>query len=156
MAQDLITKGTKDSLTKDPVNHVATQEVAQVTKGRSGGSAKVKAKRRELQMKSADMLQSFSYVCRMFHFGSSRLFQHVFDDHEPNTVETDVLFKTNVETNDETTDSEDDFVSCCDESQHDMKSTSLAEFCQEDQGTPGHMDWEYHGGRTGSGQSDRK
>ena len=25
-------------------------------------------------MKSADMLQSFSYVCRMFHFGSSRLF----------------------------------------------------------------------------------
>ena len=85
------------------MNHVATQEVAQVTKGRSGGSAKVKAKRRELQMKSADMLQSFSYVCRMFHFGSSRLFQHVFDDHEPNTIETDVLFKTNVETNDETT-----------------------------------------------------
>ena len=34
------------------MNHVATQEVAQVTKGRSGGSAKVKAKRRELQMKS--------------------------------------------------------------------------------------------------------
>ena len=57
----------------------------------------VKAKRRELQMKSADMLQSFSYVCRRFHFGSSRLFQHVFDEHEPNTVETDVLFKTNVE-----------------------------------------------------------
>ena len=27
----------------------------------------MKAKRRELQMKSADMLQSFSYVCRMFH-----------------------------------------------------------------------------------------
>ena len=104
VAKDLVTKGTKDSLTKDPVNHVATQEVAQVTKGRSGGSAKVKAKRRELQMKSADMLQSFSYVCRMFHFGSSRLFQHVFDDHEPNTIETDVLFKTNVET----TDSEDD------------------------------------------------
>ena len=74
MAKDLVTKGTKDSLTKDPVNHVATQEVAQVTKGKSGGSAKVKAKRRELQMKSADMLQSFSYVCRMFHFGSSRLF----------------------------------------------------------------------------------
>ena len=38
MAKDLVTKGTKDSLTKDPVNHVATQEVAQVTKGRSGGS----------------------------------------------------------------------------------------------------------------------
>ena len=35
MAKDLVTKGTKDSLTKDPVNHVATQEVAQVTKGRS-------------------------------------------------------------------------------------------------------------------------
>ena len=93
MAKDLVTKGTKDSLTKDPVNHVATQEVAQVTKGRSGGSAKVKVKRRELQMKSADMLQSFSYVCRMFHFGSSRLFQHVFDEHEPNTSETDVLLK---------------------------------------------------------------
>ena len=46
----------------------------------------------------------------MFHFESSRLLQHVFDEHEPNTVETDVLFKTNVETNDETTDSEDDFV----------------------------------------------
>ena len=106
VAKDLVTKGTKDSLTKDPVNHVATQEVAQVTKGRSGGSAKVKVKRRELQMKSADMLQSFSYVCRMFHFGSSRLFQHVFDEHEPNTIETDVLLKTNVETNDETTDSE--------------------------------------------------
>ena len=44
------------------MNHVATQEVAQVTKGRSGGSAKVKAKRRELQMKSADMLQSF-FLC---------------------------------------------------------------------------------------------
>ena len=67
MAKDLVTNGTKDSLTKDPVNHVATQEVAQVTKARSGGSAKVKAKRRELQMKSADMLQSFSYACRMFH-----------------------------------------------------------------------------------------
>ena len=113
MVKDLVTKGTKDSLTKDPVNHVATQEVA---KGRSGGSAKVKAKRRELQMKSADMLQSFSYVCRMFHFGSSRLFQHVFDDHEPNTVKTVNTFvsgETNVETNDETTDSDDDFMSCC-------------------------------------------
>ena len=139
VAKDLVTKGTKDSLTKDPVNHVATQEVAQVTKDRSGGSTQVKAKRRELQMKSADMLQSFSYVCRMFHFGSSRLFQHVFDDHEPNTVKTD----TNVETNDQTTDSDDDFMSCC-------------EFCQDDHGTSGHMDWEYHDGRTGSGQSDRE
>ena len=161
VAKDLVTKGTKDSLTKDPVNHVATQEVAQVTKGRSGGSAKVKAKRRELQMKSADMLQSFSYVCRRFHFGSSRLFQHVFDEHEPNTVETDVLFKTNVETNDETTDSEDDFMSCCASETTDiedefMSCCDFAEFCQEDHGTSGHMDWKYHGGRTGSGQSDRK
>ena len=74
MAKDLVTKGTKDSLTKDPVNHVATQEVAQVTKGRSGGSDNVKAKRRELQMKSADMLQSFSYVCRMFHLEAVAFF----------------------------------------------------------------------------------
>ena len=135
VAKDLVTKGTKDSLTKDPVNHVATQEVAQVTKGRSGGSANVKAKRRELQMKSADMLQSFSYVCRMFHFGSSRLFQHVFDEYEPNTIETDVLFKTNVETNDETTDREDDFMSCCasetSDSEDDFISCcDVAEFCQ--------------------------
>ena len=65
---------TEDSLTKDPVNHVATQEVAQVTKGRSGGSAKVKVKRPELQMKSADMLQSFSYVCRMFHLEAVAFF----------------------------------------------------------------------------------
>ena len=161
VAKDLVTKGTKDSLTKDPVNHVATQEVAQVTKGRSGGSAKVKAKRRELQMKSADMLQSFSYVCRMFHFGSSRLFQHVFDEHEPNTIETDVLFKTNVETNDETTDSEDDFMSCCASETTDsevdfMSCCDFSEFCQEDHGTSEHMDWKNHGGRTGSGQSDRK
>ena len=112
-------------------------------------------------MKSADMLQSFSYVCRMFHFGSSRLFQHVFDDHEPNTVETDVLFKTNVETNDETTDSEDEFMSCCasettDSEDEFMSCCDFSEFCQEDHGTSEHMDWEYHGGRTGSGQSDRK
>ena len=133
--------------------------VAQVTKGRSGGSAKVKAKRRELQMKSADMLQSFSYVCRMFHFGSSRLFQHVFDDHEPNTIETDVLFKTNVETNDETTDSEDDFMSCCTSETTDsdddyMSCCDFEEFCQEDHDTSGYM--KYYEGRTGSGQSERK
>ena len=161
VAKDLVTKGTKDSLTKDPVNHVATQEYAQVTKGRSGGSAKVKVKRRELQMKSADMLQSFSYVCRMFHFGSSRLFQHVFDDHEPNTIETDVLFKTNVETNDETTDSEADFMSCCasettDSDDDYMSCCDFEEFCQEDHDTSGYMEWKYHEGRTGSGQSDRK
>ena len=160
VAKDLVTKGTKDSLTKDPVNHVATQEVAQVTKGRSGGSAKVKAKRRELQMKSADMLQSFSYVCRMFHFGSSRLFQHVFDDHEPNTIETDVLFKTNVETNDETTDSDDEFMSCCDYMSccdvSDSEKSQHDKFCQDDHDTSGYMEWKYHEGRTGPGQSDRK
>ena len=112
-------------------------------------------------MKSADMLQSFSYVCRMFHFGSSRLFQHVFDDHEPNTIETDVLLKTNVETNDETTDSEDDFMSCCASETTDidddyMSCCDVAEFCQEDHGTSECMEWKYHEGRTGSGQSDRK
>ena len=160
VAKDLVTKGTKASLTKDPVNHVATQEIAQVTKGRSGGSAKVKAKRRELQMKSADMLQSFSYVCRMFHFGSSRLLQHVFDDHEPNTIETDVLFKTNVETNDETTDSDDEFMSCCDYMSccdvSDSEKSQHDKFCQDDHDTSGYMEWKYHEGRTGPGQSDRK
>ena len=37
-----------------------------------------------------------------------------------------------------------------------MISCHVVIFCQEDHGTSGHMDWEYHGGRTGSGQSDRK
>ena len=160
VTKDLVTKGTKDSLTKDPVNHVATQEVAQVTKGRSGGSAKVNVKRREPQMKSADMLQSFSYVCRMFHFGSSHLFQHVFDEFEPNTNETNVLLKTNVETNDETTDSECDFMSCgasvADIDDDYMSCCDFEEFCQENHGTSLHMDWKYHEGRTGSGQSDRQ
>ena len=160
VTKDLVTKGTKDSLTKGPVNHVATQEVAQVTKGRSGGSAKVKVKRRELQMKSADMLQSFSYVCRMFHFGSSHLFQHVFDEFEPNTNETDVVLKTNVETNDETTDIECDFMSCCasvaDSDDDYMSCCDFGEFCQENHGTSLYMDWKYHEGRTGSGQSDRQ
>ena len=36
-----------------------------------------------------------------------------------------------------------DFMSCCG-------------FCQDGHGTSGHIDWEYHVGRTGSGQSDRK
>ena len=167
VTKDLVTKGTKDSLTKDPVNHVATQEVAQVTKGRSGGSAKVKVKRRELQMKSADMLQSFSYVCRMFHFGSSHLFQHVFDEFEPNTNETDVCLEhnvanlqTNVETNDETTDIECDYMSCCasvaDSDEDYVSCCDFGEFCQENHGTSLHMDWKYHEGRTGSGQSDRQ
>ena len=73
------------------MNHVAT-EVAQV-KGRSGGSAKVKVKRREPEFRSADMLQSFPYVCRMFYFGSNHLFQHDFCENEPNTNEneTDVF-----------------------------------------------------------------
>ena len=91
-------------------------------------------------MKSADMLQSFSYVCRMFHFGSSRPFQHVFDDHEPNTVKTVNTFvsgETNVETNDETRDSDDDFMSCCafettDSEEDFMSCCDFAEFCQED------------------------
>ena len=91
MAKDLITKGTKEFLTEDPVNH-GTQEVAQVTK--RGQEVLPRSRPNvKLQMKSADMLQSFSYVCRMFHFGSSRLFQHVFDEHEPNTIETNVLFR---------------------------------------------------------------
>jgi len=37
----------------------------------------------------------------------------------------------------------DEFMSCC-------------EFCQDDHGTSGHIDWEYRDGRTGSSQSDRK
>ena len=37
----------------------------------------------------------------------------------------------------------DEFRSCC-------------EFCQDDHGTSGHIDWEYRDGRTGSSQSDRK
>ena len=57
-SKDLV---SKDTSTKDPVNHVATQEIAQV-KGRSGGSAKVKVKRRKPEFRSADMLQSFSYL----------------------------------------------------------------------------------------------
>ena len=80
--------------------HAAKHCWAKDPSKRPGGSSNF------LQMKSADMLQSFSNVCRMFHFGSSRLFQHVFDDCESNTVETDILFKTDVETNDETTDSD--------------------------------------------------
>ena len=30
-----------------------------------------------------------------------------------------------------------------------------ATFCQENHGTSGHMDWEYHAGRTSSGQAGR-
>ena len=81
-------------------------------------------------------------------FGSSRLFQHIFDEHEPNTIETDVLLKTSVETNDETTDSEDDFMSCCasettDSDDDYMSCCDFGEFCQEDHGTSGYMEWKY-------------
>ena len=31
-----------------------------------------------------------------------------------------------------------------------------ATVCQENHGTSGHMDWEYHVGRTSSGQAERK
>ena len=64
------------------MNHVATQEVAQV-KGRSGGSAKVKVKRREPQFRGADMLQSF---CE--------------NESNANENETDVFVERNVETSD--------------------------------------------------------
>ena len=76
MTKDVVSKDlvSKDTSTEDPVNHVATQEVAQV-KGRSGGSAKVKVKRREPEFRSADMLQSF---CRMFFFGSAIFFSMIF------------------------------------------------------------------------------
>jgi hypothetical protein len=51
------------------------------------------------------MLQSFSYVCRVLHFGSSRLFQQFSFENEPNTNET------YSETNSETSES-DGFLSC--------------------------------------------
>ena len=88
MPEDVVTKDSvskdlvsKDTSTKELVKAVVTQEVAQVSKVRAGGSAQVKVKRRELQMQSADMLQSCSYVGRMFYFGSSHLFQHHLDEH---------------------------------------------------------------------------
>ena len=130
-------------------------------------SAKVKVKRREPEFRSADMLQSFSYVCRMFHFGSSHLFQHDFCEYEPNQNENETVGF--VETNVETSDSDsDEFLSCDEgfeevfgdfESENDEDSflNSLGTtFCQENHGTSGHMDWEYHVGRTSSGQADRK
>ena len=157
VSKDLV---SKDTLTKDPVNHVATQQVAQV-KGRSGGSAKVKVKRREPEFRSADMLQSFSYVCRMFHFGSSHLFQHDFSEYEPNQNETD--HETNVETtvSEEFLSSDEGFYDVFEdfESENDEDShlnVFGTTFCQENRGTSGHMDWEYHVGRTSSGQAERK
>ena len=47
------------------------------SRGRLGGSAKVKVKRRKPEFRGADMLQSFSCVCRMFYFGSS-IFSMIF------------------------------------------------------------------------------
>ena len=71
------------------------------------------------------------------------------------------MFKTNVETNDETIDSEDEFMSCCasettDSEDEFMSCCDFSEFCQENHGTSECMEWKYHEGRTGSGQSDRK
>ena len=77
---------SQDTSSKELVKPGVTQEVAQVSKGRSGGSAQVKVKRRELQMQSANMWQSFSCVCRMFYFGSNHLFQHDRNEHEPNRI----------------------------------------------------------------------
>ena len=55
--EDVVTKDSvskvrfsKDTSTKELVKPVAAQEVAQASKVRSGGSAHVKVKRRELQM----------------------------------------------------------------------------------------------------------
>ena len=51
-----------------------------------------------------------------------------------------------------TTDSDDDFMSCCEfeTTDSDDDFMSCCGFCQDDHGTSGHMDWEYHVGRTGS------
>ena len=56
-------------------------------------------------------MSSFSYVCRMFYFGSSHLFQHDFCEYEPNQNENETVdfVETNVETSD--SDSEE-FLSC--------------------------------------------
>ena len=109
-----------------------------------------------LTFTSADMLQSFSYVCRMFYFGSSHLFQHDFCENEPNATEneTDVFVETNVETSD--ADSAE-FLSCgeglddvFEDVFEDFSEENLflngveATVCQENHGTSGHMDWEYH------------
>ena len=137
VGKDLVTEGTKDSLPKDPVNHVATQEVAQVTKGRSGGSAKVKAKRRELQMKSAETCCSrFLMIVGCFILEAVVFFSMFLMIMSPiQSKQTQTLKQTLKQT---------------------MKRQTVCEFCQDDHGTSGHVDWEYHGGRTGSGQSDRE
>ena len=86
-------------------------------------------------------------------------FSAFFHEDEPNTIETDVLFKTNVKTNDETTDSEDDFMSCCasettDSDDDYMSCCDFQEFCQEDHDTSGYMEWKYMKG--GQVQVNRK
>ena len=98
----------------------------------------------------------------------AHLFQHDFCENEPNANEneTDVFVQTNVETSD--ADSAE-FLSC-DEGLDDVFEDVLEDFseenlflngveatvCQENHGTSGHMDWEYHVGRTSSGQAERK
>ena len=143
VTKDVVSKDlvSKDTSTKDPVNHVATQEVAQI-KGRSGGSAKVKVKGREPEFRSADMLQSFSYVCRMFYFGSSHLFQHDFCENEPNTNEneTNVCLNNAASTNVETLDADSaEFLSCgeglndvFEDVFEDFSEESLSESCGSD------------------------
>ena len=71
LSRDVVTKDSvskdlvsKDTSTKELVKPVATKEVAQVTKGRSGGSAQVKVNRRELQMQSSDMLEGQEVLLR--------------------------------------------------------------------------------------------
>ena len=183
VSKALVSKDTTEGTCQNLLS--LTQKVAWVSKGRSGGSAQVKVKRRELQMQCADMLQSFSYVCRMFYFGSSHLFQHDFDEHEPNRIQVggcvDSFVETNVQTHHETQthghdthethvgDMDSDEFLSCDEGLDDFWSDDDLEifedfsvdefdqtFCQEKHGTSGHMDWEYHVGRTCSGHSDRK
>ena len=190
--EDVVTKDSvskdlfsKDTSTKELVKPVAAKEVAQASKVRSGGSAQVKVKRRELQMQCADMLQSFSYVCRMFYFGSSHLFQHDLDENEPNRIQVggcvDSFVETNVQTNHETQThghethethvgdmDSDEFLSCDEGLDQNLSDDDLeifenpvldefeTTFCQEKHGTSGHMDLEYHVGRTCSDHSDRK
>ena len=61
MYQDLF---SEDTSTKELVKPVATKEFAKVSKGRSGGSARSNVG--ELQMQSADVLQPFSCVRRIY------------------------------------------------------------------------------------------
>ena len=48
-------------------------------------------------LRSADMLQWFSYVCsRMFHFGSSHLFSMIFMNMSPIKLKTAIKLKQSV------------------------------------------------------------